>query len=160
MFMKTRLQHQAVKIIIALIFGFNISSIYAESFADACPKTSYLEKKTVTLIDGSEINCFYTSQGKLASAQTKPCYFLKSCFIYEFHPSGEIYKYTIHFPKGYYERRYDTQGMLIGKTKFSLEGKGEECRYVGNYQLKCEHYDSDNDNLIYDDYIGVEYLNY
>ena len=50
--------------------------------------------------------------------------------------------------------------MLIGKTKFSLEGKGEECRYVGNYQLKCEHYDSDNDNLIYDDYIGVEYLNY
>lgn len=45
MFMKARLQHQAVKVIIALIFGFNISSIYAKSFADACPKTSYREKK-------------------------------------------------------------------------------------------------------------------
>lgn len=157
--MNTGFRNQAAKIILALIFGFTVSSVYAAPFFVACPKTSYEENETATLTDGSEINCFYSSQGKLTSAQTKPCYYMKSCFLYNFHPNGTVSEYTIHFPKGFYERRYDPQGMLIGKTRITIGGRGEECRYIGNYQLKCEYFDSDN-NLVYEDYIGVEYLNY
>lgn len=156
---KNGFQNQAAKIILVLIFGFTVPSVYAAPFFVACPKTSYEENKTATLTDGSEINCFYSSQGKLTSAQTKPCYYMKSCFLYNFHPNGTVSEYTIHFPKGFYERRYDPQGMLIGKTRITIGGRGEECRYIGNYQLKCEYFDSDN-NLVYEDYIGVEYLNY
>lgn len=157
--MKPIFQNQSSKVIFALIFWFSLPSIYAAPFFMACPKTSYEENEIVTLTDGSQVNCFYSSQGRLTSAQTKPCYYMKSCFLYNFHPNGAVSEYTIHFPKGFYERRYNPQGMLIGKTRLSIGGRGEECRYMGNYQLKCEYFDPDN-NLIDEDYIGVEYLNY
>ena len=157
--MKNGFQNQMAKLILALIFGFTVPSVYATPFFVVCPQTSYEENETVTLSDGNQINCFYSPQGRLTSAQTKPCYYMKNCFLYNFHPNGSVSEYTIHFPKGFYERRYDPQGMLIGKTRLSIGGRGEECRYAGNYQLKCEYFDSDN-NLIDEDYIGVEYLNY
>lgn len=84
---------------------------------------------------------------------------MKSCIFYNFHPNGSVSEHTVHFPRGFYKRRYNPQGMLIGKTRLSIGGRGEECRYIGNYQLKCEYFDSNN-NLIDEDYIGVEYLNY
>lgn len=157
--MKNGFQNQMAKLILALIFCLTVPAIHAAPFFAVCPKTSYEENEIVTLTDGSEINCFYSSQGKLTSAQTKPCYYMKSCILYNFHPNGSVSEHTVHFPRGFYERRYNPQGMLIGKTRLSIGGRGEECRYIGNYQLKCEYFDSNN-NLIDEDYIGVEYLNY
>lgn len=59
--MKTEFQNQMAKIILALIFCLTVPAIHAAPFFAVCPKTSYEENEIVTLTDGSEINCFYSS---------------------------------------------------------------------------------------------------
>ena len=141
MFMKTRLQHQAVKIIIALIFGFNISSIYAESFADACPANFYLDTKTVEDQTGRVITCRYNNQGYLSEASYHSN-LDKADITYLFFPGRKKlsrkridYDYLI----GYQKYDFNIDGELYSINS-NILGLKMRCFKIEN-QFKCSYDD-------------------
>lgn len=66
--LQTSLQNQASRIILALFLGFTVPSVYAYSFADACPGKYNETAITTRDKSGKTVSCLYNNQGYLAEA--------------------------------------------------------------------------------------------